>query len=455
MTPVLDERGAVGSLLLIVRDIAARKRTEETVLEMEDSAWQRAILLETANCVALNILASRTGVEALHHIAEAARVLVKARYAALGVAHLDSRPGALRLREFITAGLTPEEEAVIGSRPLGHGILGLLLERTAPLRIDRLAEHPASVGFPPGHPPMGSFLGVPIRRGDVVLGSLYLTEKQDGGSFTEADEVAVQALGANAAVAIHHLHLLARQSALVRGLMTAQEEERRAVAYDLHDGLTQYVMASHAHLEAFKYADGTGQKAKAERELDQGLTYLKEAVTESRRIVNNLRLLALEDLGLAGSLEQLLNQEKTPAGWEEATFIHNISGRRFQSALEIGVYRIAQEALTNVRKHAKATRVQFLLLTEASPHIGGDASERLRLEVRDWGQGFVPEHRLYETSGETAHVGLQGIIERVFLLDGTYEVQSTPGEGTVFTASFPIPKDRDESSTRFEESPHE
>lgn len=170
LTPVLDERGTVGRLLLIVRDIAVRKRTEETVLDMEDSAWHRAVLLETANRVALDILASRTGVEALRHIAEAARVLGKARFAALGVAHLDSRPGALRLREFITTGLTPEEEAVIGSRPVGHGVLGLLLERTTPLRIDRLAEHPASVGFPPGHPPMESFLGVPIRRGDVVLG---------------------------------------------------------------------------------------------------------------------------------------------------------------------------------------------------------------------------------------------------------------------------------------------
>ena len=138
----------------------------------------------------------------------------------------------------------------------------MLLNRTEPLRVDVLAEHPLSVGFPPNHPPMDSFLGVPIRHGDTVLGSLYLTNKEGGGEFTEADEIAVQAIGAHAAVAIHHLHLLARQRALVSGLIAAQEEERRAVAYDLHDGLTQYIMASHAHLEAFRHAHETGKKKK-------------------------------------------------------------------------------------------------------------------------------------------------------------------------------------------------
>lgn len=236
--------------------------------------------------------------------------------------------------------------------------------------------------------------------------------------------------------------------------MTAQEEERRAVAYDLHDGLTQYIMASHAHLEAFKYADGTGQKEKAARELDQGLTYLKEAVTESRRVVNNLRLLALEDLGLAGSLEQLLNQEKTHTQWEEATFIHNINGRRFQSALETGVYRIAQEALTNVRKHAKAKQVRLLLLTEAVLP-GNSASERLRLEVRDWGQGFVTERKLYETSGEMEHIGLQGISERVHLLGGLLKWKAFQAKARCLPRTFQFPSPAAHRVLKLREPVHE
>jgi signal transduction histidine kinase len=293
------------------------------------------------------------------------------------------------LAEFVTVGLTPEDEAIIGTRPQGIGILGLLLRRTEPLRIDSLSEHPDSIGFPPNHPEMDSFLGVPIRRGDHVLGSLYLTNKQGGGAFTEADEIAVQALGAHAAVAIHHVHMLSQQRSLVNSLITAQEEERRAVAYDLHDGLTQYVMASQAHLEAFRRAHGSGKEEKAERELKQGMQYLKEAVVESRRLINGLRSLALDDLGLAGALEQLVSEERERSGWEKATFSHNLTDRRFDKTLETGAYRIAQEALTNVRKHAETKEVEVLLQLESDSR----SHESLRLQVRDWGRGFDPENQ--------------------------------------------------------------
>lgn len=279
---------------------------------------------------------------------------------------------------------------------------------------------------------MDSFLGVPIRRGDTVLGSLYLTCKEGGGAFTEADEIAVQALSAHAAVAIHNLHLLARQRALISGLIAAQEEERRAVAYDLHDGLTQYVMASHAHLEAFRRAHEAGKRERADRELDQGMRYLKEAVVESRRLVNGLRSLALDDLGLAGALEQLVTEEKNRAGWDEAEFLHNVAGRRYFKELETTAYRVAQEALTNARKHARARRVRLTLIAEGSEH---SASARLVLEVRDWGAGFVPEYR----AADYSHVGIQGMVERVTLVGGQYLLKSAPGEGTIVRAVFPVP----------------
>lgn len=409
------------------RNAPDRKPTEKPVQPPEQPVDNRTLVMETANRVALDILASRTGTEALRHIAEAARTLSHARYAALGVA----RPDGQGLMEFVTTGLTPEEEAAIGPRPKGVGILGLLLDRTEPLRVDVLADQPMSVGFPPNHPPMDSFLGVPIRRGDTVLGSLYLTNKVGGGAFTEADEVAVQALGAYAAVAIHHLHLLARQRALVSSLIATEEEERRTIAYDLHDGLTQYVMAAHAHLEAFRHAHGTGNEPKAAREMDQGLRYLKEAMVESRRLVNGLRSLALDDLGLAGALEQLIREEKTHAGWEEAEFLHNITGLRYHKTLETTAYRVAQEALRNVGKHAQARRVRLTLIAEPSqdPEIG-----QLVLEIRDWGCGFVPEKR----ADDDGHVGLQSMFERAKLVGGAYSLKSAPGEGTTVRVIFPV-----------------
>jgi PAS domain S-box-containing protein len=410
--------------MILIRDITLSKQTERAARETETGTHQRAVVLETANRIALDILSSRVGAEALRHIADAARVLASARYAALGVADSDGNG----LKDFITVGLTPEEEAAIGPLPRGHGVLGLLLNRTEPLRMDKISSHPASVGFPSNHPPMDSFLGVPIRRGQVVLGSLYLTNKQGGGSFTEADETAVQALGDHAAVAIHHADLLGRQRTLVSSLLSAQEEERRAMAYDLHDGLTQYIMASHAHLEAFKRASSAGREEKAARELEQGLKYLKEAVMESRRQVNGLRLLALDDLGLTGALDQLLREEKERAVWESAEFLHNIGNSRFDRMLETGIYRIAQEALTNARRHAATSKIQVRLMLEK----GRSGRSQILLAVRDWGQGFVPS----DCIGAPGHVGLQGIIERAHLLGATFELDSKPGHGTMLCTRF-------------------
>lgn len=398
---------------------------EQKHLHSSASVGSRRVVLDTANRVALDILSSRTGVEALRHIADAARTLSGARYGALGVASADGKG----LKEFVTVGLTPQEEAAIGPLPKGVGILGHLLTCKEPLRIDRLQDHPASSGFPPNHPPMESFLGVPIRRGETILGSLYLTNKLEGGGFTEADELAVLALGSHAAVAIHNLQMLSRQRALVSGLIRAQEEERRAVAYDLHDGLTQFVMASHAHFESFRRAHAAGNEERADRELAQGLKYLKEAVVESRRLVNGLRSLALDDLGLAGALEQLVAEEKTRSQWTDAELIHNIADRRYDKGLESAAYRVIQEALTNIRKHARAKEVRVVLLEECENGVS-----TLSIEVRDWGIGFVPE----EVPTSEAHVGLQGMIERVSLMDGSFEIKSAPHEGATIRAVFPV-----------------
>lgn len=425
--PVQDSSGRIVGAFSIARDITDRTQSAHDLLRLRETDTERSLVIETANRVALDILASNTGTEALRHIAEAARTLAHARYAALGVA----KPDGDGLLEFITTGLTPGEEAVIGARPTGKGVLGLLIHRAEPLRIDVLADHPLSAGFPPNHPPMDSFLGVPIRRGDTILGSLYLTNKEGGEPFTAADEAAVQAISAHAAVAIHNLNLLSRQRALISGLIAAQEEERRAVAYDLHDGLTQYVMASHAHLEAFRRAHDAGKEDRANRELDQGLRYLKDAVLESRRLVNGLRALALDDLGLAGALEQLVTEEKARAEWDETEFLHNVAGRRYHKDLETTVYRVAQEAMTNARKHAGANRVRLTLLSEM-PENGGPA--HLVLHVQDWGVGFIPEHR----ADDYGHVGLQSMYERVTLIGGEFQLRSAPGDGTRIHAVFPI-----------------
>lgn len=134
----------------------------------------------------------------LDRIIAAACELADAQYGALGVLAPDGR----RLMRFLTRGVTDEQIAAIGPYPEGHGILGLLIEHPEPIRLHDLAEHPQSYGFPANHPPMKSFLGVPVRTRDHVYGNLYLTEKADGADFTEDDERTVVALAAAAGVVI-------------------------------------------------------------------------------------------------------------------------------------------------------------------------------------------------------------------------------------------------------------
>ncbi|MFF5300147.1 GAF domain-containing protein [Streptomyces sp. NPDC013161] len=141
--------------------------------------------------------------QALHSIVEAAAVLVDAEYAALGVITPDGKA----LSAFRTVGVTEEQIAGIGPYPKGHGILGELIRHPEPLRLAKLSEHPASYGFPANHPPMNSFLGVPIRVRDQVFGNLYLTEKRGGAQFDDEDESVLSTLAVAAGVAIDNARL--------------------------------------------------------------------------------------------------------------------------------------------------------------------------------------------------------------------------------------------------------
>ncbi|WP_081235657.1 sensor histidine kinase [Streptomyces viridosporus] len=157
--------------------------------------------------------------QVLRSIVEAAALLVDAEYAALGVIGPDGR----RLSAFLTVGVTDEQIAAIGPYPEGHGILGELIRHPEPLRLARLSEHPASYGFPAHHPPMDSFLGVPIRVRDQVFGNLYLTEKRGGAQFDEEDESVLSTLAVAAGVAIDNARLYEESRLRERWLRASAE----------------------------------------------------------------------------------------------------------------------------------------------------------------------------------------------------------------------------------------
>ncbi|NUU21414.1 MAG: GAF domain-containing protein [Streptomycetaceae bacterium] len=164
----------------------------------------------------------------LRRIVESAVSLVDAQYGALGVIGDEER-----LARFLPVGMTPETIAKIGPFPAGRGILGLVIRDPHPLRLHEISKHPDSYGFPPGHPPMRTFLGVPVRIRDEVFGNLYLTEKRGGADFDEDDEAVLRTLAAAAGVAIDNARLydsarrrerwLAASADLTRSLLSGDD----------------------------------------------------------------------------------------------------------------------------------------------------------------------------------------------------------------------------------------
>ncbi|PBC39085.1 histidine kinase [Rhodococcus sp. ACS1] len=191
------------SLLL---DTLSQMRLRQMLTEMQDRIEQMTASREHFDGLLEAILTISSGLDlaaTLRRIVDAAIRLVDCRYAALGVLNHSGD----RLQEFVYSGVDDETRLLIGELPTGHGLLGLLIERPAPLRLDDIAGHPASVGFPAHHPPMRTFLGVPVRIRGQVYGNLYLTDKAAGLSFTEGDEILLQALAAAAGIAIDNARL--------------------------------------------------------------------------------------------------------------------------------------------------------------------------------------------------------------------------------------------------------
>jgi two-component system, NarL family, sensor histidine kinase DevS len=183
----------------------------------------------------------------LRTIVDTAIQLVDARYGALGV-----RGHGHDLVEFVYQGIDDDTRALIGHLPQGRGVLGVLIDDPQPIRLDNIQQHPASVGFPPNHPPMRTFLGVPVKIRDEVFGNLYLTEKGNGQPFSEDDEVLVQALAAAAGIAIANARLYAQSRA-----RQAWIEAARDIATEMLSGADPATVFALIAEKALKLADAT------------------------------------------------------------------------------------------------------------------------------------------------------------------------------------------------------
>ncbi len=423
--PVTDEFGTV-KWHGVTTDTTDHKLRESEMSRLKQDAERRAKLLNTARQVARDILMSRSGGAVARHISEAARELAGAAYAVIVIdgAHILGMPN------IVVAGISDQDAALLIETSLPSDFLTEMSSATGLVRMSdfnsRIKLHPPLNQLPD----VGLSIGIPIMREGTVLGAMYVGGMPGDEPFGDAEEAAVEALADYAAVAIHYQRQIKQQRSLTQSFVNMLDEERRTVAYELHDGLTQYVISAQVFLDTYcDIFNLFGPNTDAN--LQKGMDCLRLAVLESRRLVNGLRALTLDEMGLSASLDQMFEEEKQIAEWTTTCFVCNVAYRRFDTDLETSVFRIAQEALSNIRKHAEAKRVSMCLLTSTS-----DAGiEILTLTIRDWGRGFNSG----EISEQPGHLGMRSMRERTRLMEGEFEVVSVPGKGTSIRASFELP----------------
>ncbi|MBO0881483.1 MAG: GAF domain-containing protein [Mycobacterium sp.] len=234
-----------------MRETLSQLRLRELLAEVQDRIEQIAEGRDRLDGLVEAMLVITSGLEldeTLRTIVHTAIQLVDARYGALGV-----RGQGHDLVEFVYEGIDDHTRALIGHLPQGGGVLGVLIDDPKPIRLDNIQQHAASVGFPPNHPPMRTFLGVPVKIGDDVFGNLYLTEKANGQPFSEDDEVLVQALAAAAGIAIANARLYAQSRA-----RQAWIEAARDIATEMLSGADPATVFALMAEKALKLADAAG-----------------------------------------------------------------------------------------------------------------------------------------------------------------------------------------------------
>ncbi|MFO8074720.1 MAG: GAF domain-containing sensor histidine kinase [Actinomycetota bacterium] len=335
-----------------------------------------------------------------------ARRLTGARYAALGVLGDDGL-----IERFLTEGLPPEHVARIGSYPTGKGVLGELIRDPRPLRLDDVTAHPASVGFPAEHPPMGSFLGAPIRSSGTVYGNLYLTDKPAG--FDVDDERTVLVLAAQAGAAIENATLSERLREL------AVQDERDRISRELHDGVIQTLFSLGMGLDAARELIAV-DPGRADARIDEAVEAIDGAIRELRNFIFQLRPEHAASMGFARGLTELAREYEVNALVRPRLEIPSDVDARLPARLVPDLLAVVRESLSNAAKHARASEVTIRVRM----------ADGIELSVADDGVGF---------SGDTLHTGrgLENIRERARALGADLDLRSTPGEGTELRLAIP------------------
>ena len=350
--------------------------------------------------------------DVLDTITQVAAQVTGARYAALGVV---GETGTIT--RFLTHGISEDQIRAIGHYPTGKGILGLLIREPRIIRLEDIQAHPASYGFPDNHPPMTTFIGAPVRSGGRIYGNLYLTEKPHG--FDERDEQVLLVLAAQAGSAIENAILSQRLQDL------AVQEERDRISRELHDGVIQSLFSIGMGLESARgLIDKDPDRVK--QRIASSVDALDGAIRELRNYIFRLRPHEAASLGLERGIAELAREYEVNAIVRPELRIAPALDARVPKRVVPDVLQITREALSNVAKHAGASRVTIRAL------VAGDG---LTLEVEDDGSGFTPEEPY------VGH-GVGNMRERVQVIGGVLTIESQAGSGTLVRAEIPLTEEQ-------------
>jgi PAS domain S-box-containing protein len=399
----------VGGIVVDARDITERKWSAERV---------------------------QHGLEALLAINQVGRLLgTNPERQAIGAALLESARRIAPIEEATLLLRTPRGNLTRALTSGGDGLMWPTVRRTHSARAARhevlKTGSPAFFRVRPAQPGFNPIEGwdVPLHAQERVIGILevYGANLLPGPGIDELSILADQAASALERARLYQ-ELAERErrlEALVRQLLLAEEEEHRRVAYEIHDGLAQLAWAAQQHLEAFA-AQYHSRNQERRAELGLALTLASRTVREARRVIAGLRPAILDDFGLSSAISFELQAQR--ADGVEVEFNDGLGGTRLDPTLETPLFRVVQEALSNVRKHAHSKRVAVTLERRTN---------NLHLEVRDWGRGF----RLATAQagvGRGEQVGLAGMHERIALISGRLTIRSRPGAGTRVQVQAPF-----------------
>ena len=349
----------------------------------------------------------------LRHFVQEACSITGARYGALGVLN-DERNA---IAELIAVGISDEEAQAIGHPPTGLGLLGILVTDPKPLRLANISDHPDSAGFPPGHPQMRSFLGVPVAAHDEVYGNLYLADKIGWSEFTEDDEALVMSFAHAAAIAIENARLHERVQEI------AVLEDRDRIARDLHDVVIQRLFAVGLSLQGL--AKPPLEPPTVER-IQHAIRDLDETIRQIRSSIFDLASTSSPRPGLRASVLALVRELRPVVGFDVSVSFDGPVDTSIPEPIAEHLLFTIREALTNVGRHSKASR--------ASVRLQADTAS-VTLEIVDDGRGLAAA--MGDGSTGTG-LGLANLRRRAEKLGGELELGTPEGGGTSILWRVPV-----------------